>query len=167
MLSLVRKGLTILLLYFPLIIIIILSILFFHGGYGLLVQVYIRDYLVTLCTYVFYPVFAGTFSINILFTTPTSRFILYNFVSAYSLYIMRVICKNSPSMKLWAHVFPTMGFSFSNSVSIQNLQFSPRSLCDGKYFLYHLISGFIDYFELSWVVVVFYLATVSCSMTKL
>ena len=55
-------------------------------------------------------------------------------------------------VKIWAHVFPTMDLSSASSVSVQNLQFSQRSLCGSKYILYCRVSGFRSDITLSWVV---------------
>ena len=143
---------TILLLDFPLMILITLLALFFHGVCGLEVLTSILASLSTLCIYVLWPVYVDAFSINISFDTPTSQFILSNVKSASDLDFMRFIWTKCPSMKIWVHVLLTMYLSFSNSVSVYYLKFSQRSLCDRNYVLYRHVSGFRADLTLSWVV---------------
>ena len=133
-------------------ILITLSSLFFHIEYGSVVWTSILASLATFWIAFLLPVLLGVLSINISFSTPASRFILSNVVQAYDLELIKIIWSNLSSVNICAHVFRNMDFSFENSVSVHNLQFSWRSLCDRKSVLYPCVSGFSSYLILTWVV---------------
>ena len=99
---------TLLLLYFPLMILIILSALSSNRECGSGVRTSILVSLTTLWISVFQTVWSGALSMNIFFATLTSRFILYNVFTISDLYLMGIIWTNSSSMNIWAHVFPSM-----------------------------------------------------------
>ena len=75
------------------------------------------------------------------FATPKSQLILSSVMPISDLDLMGVMCKKSPSEKIWSHVFLTIDLSFANNISVWNLQFNCHNLSDSKRILYFLASG--------------------------
>ena len=143
---------TLILLSFSLIVLITISY-FWHIKYASVVWTPVLANLATLCIYVLSPFWSVALSINILFSTLTSRFIISNVDPASDFYLIVIICTNLPSVKIWSHVFPTMDLSFANIVSIYNLQFGQRSLFHSKYFsAVSVVSDLISHYPALYIV---------------